>query len=306
VKRASLLSVLSDLSLTFAEQQTWWPVIAQSLNDPNLIGRYFAANLLTGWYGIDATEPAADLPAGDALAKMRADWADKLAIAAVGIRDPLHHESIRELAAATFALDPTRTRILVGALAGSPQAEQPRFRSLIRAIATAQGLDLAVVAPSIPTTEEYAVAAGFRRASGPTRAWISTTKGSMEIALFPDDAPLHVASFIALARDGVFNGLPFHRVVPNFVIQGGDPHGSGWGGPGYRLPDEIGWRHYVRGTIGMPKSDKDTGGCQIFVNHSQTPHLDFRYTIWGQVVRGFSVIDDIDLGDRILRVEIIE
>ena len=93
----------------------------------------------------------------------------------------------------------------------------------------------------------------------------------------------------------------WHRVVPDFVVQGGCPRGDGWGGPGYVLPDEIGMRPYVRGTVGMPKSGPDTGGCQVFVTHLPTPHLDGRYTVFAQVVIGLDVVDRIRVGDRIVK-----
>jgi len=129
---------------------------------------------------------------------------------------------------------------------------------------------------------------------------IDTDKGSFEIRLLPEAAPFHVANFVGLIREGFYDGLPWHRVVPDFVIQGGDPEGTGWGGPGWALPDEISTTPFARGTVGMPKSAKDTGGCQIFVTHVPTPHLDGNYTVFGEVVSGIDVIDRIEVGDRIL------
>ena len=98
---------------------------------------------------------------------------------------------------------------------------------------------------------------------------------------------------------GFYDNRSWHRVVADFVIQGGCPRGDGWGGPGYFVPDEIGTRPYVRGTVGMPKSGDDTGGCQIFITHLPTPHLDGRYTVYAQVIEGLAVIDRIRVGDRI-------
>jgi peptidyl-prolyl cis-trans isomerase B (cyclophilin B) len=89
--------------------------------------------------------------------------------------------------------------------------------------------------------------------------------------------------------------------VPNFVIQGGDPDGNGWGGPGYSIPDEISRIGYGTGTVGMPKGGKDTGGCQLFITHIPTPHLDGNYTVFGKVVSGLEVIDQIEVGDLIVR-----
>lgn len=130
---------------------------------------------------------------------------------------------------------------------------------------------------------------------------LETSRGVLEIEVFADLAPLHAASFVDLVAQGFYDGLIWHRVVPNFVIQGGDPDGSGWGGPGYSLRDEIHRYRFRRGSVGMPKAGKDTGGCQIFICHLPTPHLDGNYTIFGQVTTGFEVIDAIEVGDLIER-----
>ncbi|MCB1033700.1 MAG: HEAT repeat domain-containing protein, partial [Acidobacteria bacterium] len=103
---------------------------------------------------------------------------------------------------------------------------------------------------------------------------LETEKGKLTIETLPREAPLHVASFLQLVGEGFYDGLIWHRVVPNFVIQGGDPLGNGWGGPGYALRDEIYPRPFERGSVGMPKAGKDTGGCQVFITHIPTPHLD--------------------------------
>ncbi|HEV2664024.1 MAG TPA: peptidylprolyl isomerase, partial [Blastocatellia bacterium] len=137
-------------------------------------------------------------------------------------------------------------------------------------------------------------------------ATIYTTKGQIRIELFHQDAPITVDSFITLSRKGFFNDLTFHRVVPNFVIQGGDPRGDGEGGPGYQIRCEINTRPYARGAVGMALSGKDTGGSQFFITHSPQPHLDGGYTVFGQVVGGMEVVDRIARGDMIRRVEIFE
>jgi cyclophilin family peptidyl-prolyl cis-trans isomerase len=135
-------------------------------------------------------------------------------------------------------------------------------------------------------------------------ARLTTARGQITVELFPDDAPLNVENFIALAKKGFFNGLTFHRVVPNFVIQGGDPRGDGEGGPGYQIRCEINRRHYVRGAVGMALSGKDTGGSQFFITHSPQPHLDGGYTVFGQVIEGMDVVDRIARGDVIQKVTI--
>jgi cyclophilin family peptidyl-prolyl cis-trans isomerase/HEAT repeat protein len=138
------------------------------------------------------------------------------------------------------------------------------------------------------------------------RALVSTDRGSFTIELLPEDAPLTVDNFVTLARRGYFNGVPFHRVVPNFVIQGGDPRGDGNGGPGYQIRDEINTVPYDRGAVGMALSGRDTGGSQWFVTHSPQPHLDGGYTVFGRVVAGMETVDRIARGDRIRSVTITE
>jgi peptidyl-prolyl cis-trans isomerase B (cyclophilin B) len=137
-------------------------------------------------------------------------------------------------------------------------------------------------------------------------AVIHTKKGDIRIELFPDDAPMTVDNFVRLSRNGFYNGLAFVRVVPNFVIQGGDPRGDQNGGPGYQIRDEINVRRYVTGSVGMALSGKDTGGSQFFITHSPQPHLDGGYTIFGQVTEGMDVVNRIARGDKIEKVEIIE
>src|SRR5437899_4792387 len=122
-------------------------------------------------------------------------------------------------------------------------------------------------------------------------AFIETAKGTIEVELTVLDAPQTVQNFIALARRGYFNGLQIHRVVPNFVVQDGDPRGDGSGGPGYTIRDELNDRPFVRGTVGMALSGPDTGGSQFFIMHSPAPHLDAKYTVFGKVVNGIDVVD---------------
>jgi cyclophilin family peptidyl-prolyl cis-trans isomerase len=133
-------------------------------------------------------------------------------------------------------------------------------------------------------------------------AHIETGRGVLELTLFATDAPLTVYNFTSLARRGYFDGLPFHRVVPNFVVQGGDPRGDGNGGPGSTIRDELNRRRYLRGTLGMALSGPNTGGSQFFVTHSPQPHLDGGYTVFGQLLGDGDVLDRIVQGDRIVRV----
>ena len=135
-------------------------------------------------------------------------------------------------------------------------------------------------------------------------AVIETERGTIELALFASDAPLTVHNFVTLAQRHYFDGQRFHRVVPNFVVQGGDPRGDGNGGPGYAIRDEMNRRRYLRGTLGMALSGPDTGGSQFFVTHSPQPHLDGGYTVFGQLIAGGDVLDRIVQGDRIVRVTV--
>jgi peptidylprolyl isomerase len=128
---------------------------------------------------------------------------------------------------------------------------------------------------------------------------IHTSRGHFRVLLHLEEAPFTCINFATLIKDGFFNGLTFHRVVPNFVIQGGDPRGDGWGGPGYSIRSEFGYSTFERGSVGVASAGKDTEGCQFFVTHSSQPHLDGRYTIFGHVVSGMEVVDLIQVGDSI-------
>lgn len=137
-------------------------------------------------------------------------------------------------------------------------------------------------------------------------ARIRTNRGDIEVELYPQDALLTVDNFVRLARGGYYDGLTFHRVVPNFVIQAGCPDGNGWGGPGYEIRDEINRHQYDRGAVGMALSGKDTGGSQFFITHSPQPHLDGGYTVFAHVKKGMDVVDQIVQFDTIQTIEIEE
>ena len=150
------------------------------------------------------------------------------------------------------------------------------------------------------------VIGGIQKYRSNPYATIVTERGEIEMELYFDVAPLTVLNFIELARDGYFEGIIFHRVIPNFVVQGGDPEGFGWGGPGYTIRCEYSEEPYRRGTVGMATSGKDTGGSQFFITHTPLPHLDGRYTVFGQVLVGMDVVDQIVRGDVIKEVTIHE
>ncbi len=150
---------------------------------------------------------------------------------------------------------------------------------------------------SIVRTYVFPALAGNRQ-----RATIRTRRGDIVLELFGADAPITVDNFLTLARSGYYRGTTFHRVVPNFVVQDGDPRDDGNGGPGYAIRDEMNRRRYDRGALGMALSGPDTGGSQYFITHSPQPHLDGHYTVFGRVMRGFAALDAIVQGDPILAV----
>jgi cyclophilin family peptidyl-prolyl cis-trans isomerase/HEAT repeat protein len=154
------------------------------------------------------------------------------------------------------------------------------------------------------TAKDYARA--IARIGKLVTATVTTSKGAFTIELLPEDAPLNVDNFVQLAKRGYFAGVTFHRVVPNFVIQGGDPRGEGNGGPGYQIRCEINEVPFERAAVGMALSGKDTGGSQWFVTHSPQPHLDGGYTVFGRVVSGMGVVDSIARGDVISRIDVVE
>ena len=137
-----------------------------------------------------------------------------------------------------------------------------------------------------------------------TRAIIKTSKGDINIEFFDKDAPNTVANFIQLARSGFYNGLKFHRVIPNFMIQGGCPQGDGTGGPGYSIKCEINPNKHLAGSLSMAHRGKNTGGSQFFICHSPQPHLDGVHTVFGQT-QDMAVVRAIKAGDRMDEVTIL-
>jgi len=136
------------------------------------------------------------------------------------------------------------------------------------------------------------------------QAFIRTSRGTIELELFVLDAPLTVRNFVRLAREGFFDGLSFHRVVPNGFVQSGDPRGDGNGGPGYAIRSELNGRPIVRGTLVMADHGKDTAGSQFFITHVPRPDLDGVHTVFGQVTKGMEIVDRIDPSDTIEQVTI--
>lgn len=135
---------------------------------------------------------------------------------------------------------------------------------------------------------------------------MQTSKGDIDITLFPDDAPITVTSFLNLASKKFYDGLNFHRVIPNFMIQGGCPTGTGTGGPGYKFECECrpNRRHDKAGILSMANAGKNTNGSQFFITHNATPHLDGKHTVFGEVTSGQDVVDSIRQGDLIQEITI--
>jgi HEAT repeat protein/cyclophilin family peptidyl-prolyl cis-trans isomerase len=260
------------------------PILLAQLKEPDFVVRATAARLLGELKppeGVDALRAALTLAQGDAAIDARAAIA--AALAEYGG------------AAATAALKET--------LGDKDWAMRVRAVDLL-AKAEPGGDNRAAIRPvpgepSAPYDDPQLIGPPYS-----PHVFIEMTKGTIEVELAVLDAPQTSRNFMTLARKGFFNGLQIHRVVPNFVVQDGDPRGDGEGGPGYTIRDELNQRPFVRGAVGMALSWKDTGGSQFFITHSPQPHLDARYTAFGHVVNGMDVVDRIQQGDTIQRVRV--
>jgi len=135
---------------------------------------------------------------------------------------------------------------------------------------------------------------------------METSKGTIEIELFASAAPITVNNFVFLVRESYYDGVSFHRVIADFVIQGGDPTGSGAGGPGYRFEDEFDGNPHIheRGSLSMANAGPATNGSQFFICHSPQPHLDGRHTVFGKVSAGLDIVDAIEQGDQMITVTV--
>lgn len=138
------------------------------------------------------------------------------------------------------------------------------------------------------------------------RVTIETNRGDIELELYPKYAPKTVNNFVFLAQEGFYNGLVFHRVIRDFMIQGGDPTGTGRGGPGYKFEDELAQNplRHETGVISMANAGPNTNGSQFFITHSPQPHLDGMHTVFGKVLDGQEVVNTIQQGDKMLKVTV--
>jgi cyclophilin family peptidyl-prolyl cis-trans isomerase/HEAT repeat protein len=276
---AAVLSALAASKATGSER-----VLLDRLSSPDLSVRAAAANALA-----DLKIAAAAQPLADAYRRAASEESYSARAAALG---------------ALARLDPAAARpVLMEALKDRDWAVRVRALALLRE-QNVIGQDEAArpATAGRPVTDpqwQALVAPPFS-----PHAFLETDKGTIELELAVIDAPLTVANFIALARKGFFRNVAIHRVVPDFVVQDGDPRGDGEGSPGYTIRDELNELPYLRGTVGMALDWEDTGGSQFFITHSPQPHLDARYTVFGRVVNGMDVVDQLVQWDVIRNVRI--
>jgi peptidyl-prolyl cis-trans isomerase B (cyclophilin B) len=137
---------------------------------------------------------------------------------------------------------------------------------------------------------------------------METNRGNIELDLYPKHAPITVNNFVFLTKEGFYDGLTFHRVISNFVIQGGDPTGTGSGGPGYRFEDEVKTNplKHETGAISMANAGPNTNGSQFFITHSPQPHLNGKHTVFGKVTAGQDIVNAIQQGDKMVKVTVTE
>jgi len=310
--RASLADTLADLGaeraqapLTAMLQDQDQRVIPSVLDALAKVGASNAAQEFVSRLSSD--DPVVRAAAARGLATIKAPNATAALAEAfkTAQRDGLYGARTAALDALT-ALDPAAARAtLTTALGDRDWAVRMRAAEHLRKLDPAA--DLTSMRPAPPQTSVPELTALDALVAPPQyspQAYIDTSKGTIQFELAVLDAPRTVANFIALVRKNYFRGVQLHRVVPDFVVQDGDPRGDGEGGPGYTIRDEINQRPYLRGTVGMALEWADTGGSQFFITHSPQPHLDARYTVFGQVVSGMDVVDRLQQWDTIDRIRV--
>jgi HEAT repeat protein/cyclophilin family peptidyl-prolyl cis-trans isomerase len=275
----AVLAALASSKATGADQ-----ILLDRLASPDLSVRVAAANALADLKIAAAVQPLAD-------AYRRAATEDSYTARAAAL-------------GALARLDPVAARpLVIEALKDRDWAVRVRAQALLKEQkVTGQDNDTRPATAGRTVTDPQ-----WQAIVNPPfspRALIDTDKGTIELELAVIDAPLTVANFIALARKGFFRNNAIHRLVPDFVVQAGDPRGDGEGGPGYTIRDELNELPYLRGTVGMALDWEDTGGSQFFITHSPQPHLDARYTVFGRVVNGMDVVDRLVQWDVIRNVRI--
>ena len=251
-------------------------------------------------------DPVVRAAAASALARLKpASGAVQLVEAyKIGLKDTTYVARGAALTALTEFGAAAATPTLTEALADNDWAIRVRAAALLKQLDPASDAGLKI--RPAPTGRPESAYEASRLLAPPvsTHVFIDTDRGTIQIELAVVDAPLTVETFVTLARKGFYDGLSFHRVVPDFVIQGGDPRGDGEGGPGFTIRDELSQRPYLRGIVGMALDWEDTGGSQFFITHSPQPHLDARYTVIGRVIAGMDVVDQIQPWDVMRRVRV--
>jgi cyclophilin family peptidyl-prolyl cis-trans isomerase len=251
-------------------------------------------------------DPVVRAAAANALAELKPQGgAAALTEAYERSRDDPTYVARAAILAALKAYGPEAAQpLLIEALADKDWALRVRAAALLTEIDPSSDARTRIrPAPSTRPTDWYERAA-LTTPPVSTQVFIDTDRGTIQLELAVLDAPVTVDTFVGLARRGFYDGIPIHRVVPDFVIQGGDPRGDGEGGPGFTIRDEINQRPYLRGTVGMALDWADTGGSQFFITQSPQPHLDGRYTVFGRVIAGMDVVDQIEQWDVIRRVRV--
>jgi cyclophilin family peptidyl-prolyl cis-trans isomerase/HEAT repeat protein len=308
--RAALAGTLADLGreraqgpLTAMLQDQDQRVIPAVLN---ALARIAATNAAQEFLArLTSDDPIVRAAAARGLATIKAPNATAALTEAfkTGQRDGLRTARTAALDALT-TLDPAAARsVIATALTDRDWAVRLRAAEQLRKLDSAADVSSMRPAPP-PSVPELASLDALIAPPVSPQAYIDTSKGTIQFELAVLDAPRTVASFIALVRRNYFRGVQLHRVVPDFVVQTGDPRGDGSGGPGYSIRDEINQRPYLRGTVGMALSGPDTGGSQFFITHSPAPHLDANYTVFGQVVSGMDVVDRLQQWDTIDRIRV--
>ena len=259
------------------------PLILAALDDPDVIVRGYAIGTYAKSH--DANKVATLQRAEQ---RARSDKQNDARLAAIGaLAEAEYPERESTLRALLADRDPVVRRIAADAIEQKLKLPRPQFT------------------PLPVSRDDYAQIAGWSRQ--PHTATIHMTRGSIRIALLTQDAPITAWNFTQLAHAGYFDSSSFMRVVPNFVIQGGDPRNDMEGGPGYAIRDEINLQKYTRAAVGMALSGPDTGGSQFFITHSPQPHLDGGYTIFGRVIAGMTaVVDATERGDKVETIAIDE
>jgi HEAT repeat protein/cyclophilin family peptidyl-prolyl cis-trans isomerase len=308
--RASLATTLGDLGreraaapLTSMLRDADQRVIPAVLDALAKIGAADAAGEMTS--RLSADDPAVRAAAARGLATLKTPKAVPLLLEAFkrAQGDGLYMARTAALDA-LVSLDGNAARpALTAALSDRDWAVRVRAAEHLKRLDP--NADVASMRPAPPhTVAELAAVDTLVNPPYSPQAYIDTAKGTIQIELAVLDAPRTVANFMSLVRRNFFRGVQLHRVVPDFVVQDGDPRGDGEGGPGYTIRDEINMRPYLRGTVGMALDWPDTGGSQFFITHSPQPHLDGRYTVFGQVVAGMDVVDRLQQWDTIDRIRV--